>query len=336
MDETSEMKPYQTMRGHTGLVNGIAHLPDGRRVMTCSKDGSLRLWERESGTQIGDDWRDDGDEEDEEEVGSMALSPNGKTVASGSDDGTVRLWDIETRKVTAKWTGHTLLVRSVSWSADGERVASGSYDGTLRVWEVKSGETVLGPIKTGCRDIDAVVYSPDASKIATGGYRETAVKLWDARTGELLSTLKQDSWALSLTWTSDQKKLIVGYGDGTITVFNIATWQGIALDGSNRQPVTTISLFQNDRLLASGSYDKTARLWNLDTNLPVGSPLRHPDNVRAVALSADGKFLVTACEDNNVYVWDIHTILQQAGLEDLSSVLNVSVCIASTFAFSLY
>ena len=64
---TANIKPAcatqlrQTMRGHTHWVTGIAHLPDGGRIITRSHDDSLRLWQIESGTQIGDDWRDDGD-----------------------------------------------------------------------------------------------------------------------------------------------------------------------------------------------------------------------------------------------------------------------------------
>ena len=84
MEPTSATEPRQMMRGHTGWVRGVVHLPDGRRIITCSLDGSLRLWEIESGTQIGNDWRDGG----EEGVWSIASSPNSKTVASGSSDGT--------------------------------------------------------------------------------------------------------------------------------------------------------------------------------------------------------------------------------------------------------
>ena len=80
----------------------------------------------------------------------------------------------------------------------------------------------------------------------------------------------------------------------------------------------------NDRFLASVSLDKTAHLWNLDTNLPVGLPLQHQYWVEDAALSADGKFLVTACGDN-AYVWNTHTILQEAHLQvaHVKSILNV-------------
>jgi len=309
-------------------VAGAVHLPDGRRIITCSDDGSLRLWNLQSGVQIGNDWRDDDDDRGNRrhaEVLSIALSPNGKTVASGSRDGKVRLWDVEMKKVVVKWTGHTEAMRSLCWSIDGARVVSGSSDGTIRLWGVESGDTVLGPIKTGHYFVSAVIYSPDTKMIATGGYNEDALKMWDAKTGNLLSTIKQNSHVWSLAWTSDQKKLITG-SFTSIGIFDTATWQRIAVLEGHTSTVLSLSLLQNDRLLASGSYDKTARLvWNLDTNLPVGPPIQHKDLINSVAISADGKQLVTSCYDKNAYVWDIHTTLKDAGLEDLLSIYDVSV-----------
>ena len=159
------------------------YLPDERRIITCSFDGSLRLWNLENGVQIGNDWRDDDDDDDgggggrtDAGVWTIALSPNGKTVASGSFDGKVRLWDVEMKKLVAKWTGHTDATRSLCWSRDGERVVSGSNDTTIRVWDVESGDTVLGAIKTGHQYVSAVIYSPDTTKIATGGGNEDALQ----------------------------------------------------------------------------------------------------------------------------------------------------------------
>jgi len=309
------------MLGHADWITGVAHLADGQRLITCSYEGSLRLWNLESGTQIGDDWCDGGKEEASR--WSIALSPNSKTVASGSSDGKVRLWDVETKKVVAKWTGHANCVGSVCWSVDGERVVSGSYDGTIRVWDVESGDTVLGPINTGHENVIAVMYSPDTTKIATCGFDETALKIWDAKTGNLLYTIEHDERVWSLAWTSDEKKFIVG-SDPSIMIFDTATWQQIAILEGHTDAVHSLSLFQNDRLLVSASEDTTARLWNLDTNLPVGPPLQHQDEVQSAAISADGKLLVTGCCDKNAYVWDIHTILKDAGLEELLPILVVS------------
>jgi WD40 repeat protein len=310
---------------------GVAHLPGGQRIITCSYDGLLRLWDLESSAQIDDEWREEGDEMG---VRTMELSPNGKNLASGSYGGTVRVWDIETGKVIAKWKVHTEWVESVCWSPDGERVASGFSNGTVWVWDVKSGEPVKGlnPIKTQFQPVFAVSYSPEATctMIATGGYNEEGIEIWNAKTGKLLSTIKVN-WAVwSLTWTSDGKKLIAGKRNGLIRIFDTTTWQKIAGLEGHTAGVYSLTLFRNDHLLASSSWDKTARLWNLDTNLQIGPPLQHQNDVNCAAFSADGKLLSTACNDKKAYVWDVQAILKTAGLEDLLSIPHVSINLTPT------
>jgi WD40 repeat protein len=316
-EETLELviMPLKTMRGHTDRVKGVVHLPGGRHIITCSLDGSLRLWDLEDGAQIGEDWRDEGDEE--AMVYQMALSPNGKTVASGSNSGKVRLWDIKTGKVISKWTEYTRGVLSVCWNMDGSRVASGSFGRMVTVRDVKSGYIIL-LIKIGHWDesVWAVIYSPDNTQIATGG--SNAVKIWSANTGDLLATLKHDRIVRSLAWTSDGRRLISG-SYGPIRIFDTTTWRQIAILRGHIHWVLTISLSQNNRLLVSASDDKIARFWNLDTNLPIGSLLWHRNQVECAAFSIEEKVLVTGCGDENVYTWDIHSILKQAGLEDLLS-----------------
>jgi WD40 repeat protein len=132
--EKSTIKPRHKFKGHADWVTGVIHLPDGQRMMTCSRDGSLRLWNLKSGKQIGEDWRD-GDSD----VWTIALSPDGEKVVRGSVDGGLRLRDIETDKLIAKWTGHANGAMSVCWSRDGQRVVSGSFDGTGREWDMENG-----------------------------------------------------------------------------------------------------------------------------------------------------------------------------------------------------
>lgn len=300
-------------------VRGILHLPGRRSIITCSEDGSLRLWDLESGAQIGKDWRE---ERNNGAVFTIALSPNGDTVASGSDDGNVRLWDVETGEVIAKWTGHTDWVRSVCWGANGQRVVSGSDDGTARVWDVKRGNTVL-TITTGSQWVLTAIYSPNSTKIATGVHRESGVKIWDSKTGELLATLKHDYQVWSVvSWTSDGERL-VSASYGSVRIFDTATWRRIAILEGGTFDVYTLCLSRNGRLLASAPDDQTVHLWNLNKSIPVGPPLQHEGNVRCAAFSADGKLLVTGCDNNMVYVWDIYDILKQAGFEDLLSLPNV-------------
>ncbi|KAG2039561.1 quinon protein alcohol dehydrogenase-like superfamily [Suillus americanus] len=314
--EGSMIKPCQKFEGHTNLLEGVIHLPGGQRMMTCSRDGSLRVWNLKSGKQIGEDWRD-GDST----VWTIGLSPDRKKVVSGSSDGVVRLWDVNKGTVITKWTGHTQNVRSVCWSRDGRRVVSGSEDGTVKEWEVEKGETILGPIETGHNRMHAVVYSPDMTMFATAGYDgpipdyKSTVKIWDAKTGELVVTLKGHTGSvMCLAWT---KTLISGSADCSIRTWNTSNWKQVALLNGHTSYVYGIAISPNGRILASTSFDKTARLWNLDNSQPISSPLNHANIVTVVSFSADGKLLSTGCDDFNAYTWDVSAILKDAGLYDL-------------------
>jgi WD40 repeat protein len=296
-------------------------------------DGSLRVWNLKSGKQIGDDWRD-GDSG----VISIALSPDGNKVVSGSWDGVVRLWDIDTCKVITKWMGHANGVGSVCWSRDGRRVLSGSQDGTAKQWDVQSGDTILEPtenilasIETRHERVWAVVYSPDTTMIATGGldgprtekFFESSVKIWDAKTGKLVVTLKGHTDAVRcLAWTKDGKTLISGSYDSSIRTWNTTNWEQTAVL-EHTGFVYAIAISPNGHILASVS-GETARLWNLENGQLIGSPIQHAEQVNCVSFSADGKRLATGCNDKNAYMWDVTVILREAGLGDLLSDPKVS------------
>jgi len=332
--KTSALTPCQKFEGHTDAVCGVIHLPGGKRIITGSYDGSLRVWNLESGKQIGEDWREEGSE-----VKSIALSPDGKKLVSGSDDGAVRLWDIGTCKIVTKWTGHTMAVVCVCWSRDGRRVLSGSEDGTVRQWDVEgetrdvtSGETILASIKTGHEEVWAVAYSPDMTLIATAG-RETGdlidtdywIQIWDAKTGKLVATLKGHTWQVRcLAWTKDGKTLISGSFDCSIRIWNTTKWEQITILDEHTRSVFSLAISPNDRILASASDDRTTRLWDLDNGQPISSPLRHTEKVNCVSFSAGGKLLVTGCDDENAYLWDVTAIIKAAGLEELLSHSKVS------------
>ncbi|KAG2054603.1 WD40 repeat-like protein [Suillus hirtellus] len=323
--KTLAMKPHQEFKGHTEWVRGVIHLPGGQQIITCSDDGSLRVWNLKSGKQIGEDWRDG-----ESEVYCIALSPDGKKVVSGSEDGGVRLWDIDTCKVIVKWMGRTGSVLSVCWNRDGRRVLSGSVNGTPRQWDVESGEIIFEPIKAGHTVVWAAVYSADMSMIATGGYDgprtellehiECSIKIWDTKRGKLVATLKGHTWTVScLAWTKDGKTLISGSSDHSIRTWNTKTWKQSALLEAHTHWVFAIAISPNERILASASGDRTVLLWNLDNGQLIGPPLRHAEPAYSVSFSEDGKLLATGCRDKNAYTWDVVAIVKEVGLDDLLS-----------------
>jgi WD40 repeat protein len=124
---------------------------------------------------------------------------------------------------------------------------SGAWDdGTARVWDVESGKTVLA-IETGLSLVEAVIYSPDTTMIATGGdSEEEFLKIWDAKTGKLVANLKGHTATVTcLTWTAEGKTLISGSGDCSIRTWNTTTWQQIAVWTGHTSDVLGIAISLN-------------------------------------------------------------------------------------------
>jgi WD40 repeat protein len=322
VQKTRAIIPHQKFEGHTSFVEGVLHLRDGQRIMTCSPDGSLRVWDMESGKQIGEDWRDD----EGTTMNTIALSPDGKKVLSGGGDGTMRLWDIDAAKVIAKWTGHTADVRSLCWNGDGRRVVCGANDG-IRVWDAETGDTILGPLEFG--GVHAVVYSPDKTTIAAGGNNDSegigSIKIWNANTGKLVKNHKPAGPVYSLAWPGEGNTLISGSNEGKIEIWNTTTWQQIAVLTGHTNSVYGIAISPNGRVLASASCDTTARLWNLDDGQPISLPLQHAHDLHCLSFSEDGKVLATGCWDHNAYTWDVSAVVREAGLDELFSHSHVSL-----------
>jgi WD40 repeat protein len=70
--------------------------------------------------------------------------------------------------------------------------------------------------------------------------------------------------------------------------------------------------------------DCSVRIWNLKTNLQVGEPLFHNDELFALAISSDGQYIATAGLDKKIYLWCMGVALKRGGDK-----LAVSVCIVA-------
>ncbi|KIJ64967.1 hypothetical protein HYDPIDRAFT_111678 [Hydnomerulius pinastri MD-312] len=290
----SRPAPIQTYEGHEDSVLYVAFFQDEQRLVTGSADGSLRVWNRETGAQIGKTLQGHTGP-----VNEVDVSPDGRTIASGSDDGTVKIWDAETEELL-QTLGHGDRVTSVHISPDSKRVASGSVDRRLRIWDIKTGELALEPII--CMGmVWCVRYSPTGDRIASAA---DFIEIWDANTSDWEdSIIYIQEEAYPLAWTLDGEEVISG-GDRIVAFWDSLIGEGTRSWEAHETWIYSVSLSRNGFHLATCSqFEKTAFVFDLRTRKRIAA-YEHDDVVFTLAYSPSGRFITTACRDRKAHLWD--------------------------------
>jgi len=280
-------------------VTAIAFSPDGTRLVSGSRDTTLRLWDVKSGQPLGAPLTGH-----KGVVYSVAFSPDGTRLVSGSGDMTLRLWDAKSgQPLGAPLTGHKGVVGGVAFSPDGTRLVSGSWDTTLRLWDAKSGQPLGAPLTGHKGVVGSVAFSPDGTRLVSGSW-DTTLRLWDAKSGQPLGVplTGHKGVVYSVAFSPDGTRLVSGSDDTTLRLWDAKTGQ---LTG-HKGVVGSVAFSPDGTRLVSGSGDTTLRLWDAKSGQPLGAPLTgHKGVVYSVAFSPDGTRLVSGSRDTTLRLWDV-------------------------------
>ena len=163
----------QVFSAHPSAVKGVAFRPDGRSVVAACDDGTVKVWDRETGRET---FSFHG--ELLAYPGSAWFSPDARRLAWSCLDGFIKVWDTTTGQLEINQQSNTHQCRAVAFSPDGKRIAVAGFDGTIRVLDGASGREMLTIFAHNSLVAD-VTFSPDGHRLASSSYDHT-VRIWDA------------------------------------------------------------------------------------------------------------------------------------------------------------
>ena len=222
-------------------------------------------------------------------VSSTAFNAEGFFL-TGAEDKQVRRYRIASDLPTKNFA-HPNLVDAVAFDETGTLLATGCHDGILRIWDVAKG-TVLKPITAHVQTtpqpmanpIYCVAWAPGRKQILTTSYDKT-IKLWDVASGNLVKEFKAAPDPAPGAKVEPPKGPV-----------------------GHRDQVFTAAFTKDGKQFATGSSDRTVKLWDVASGTVVrdfanpdlksvapGEPApSHPGWVLGVRFSPDEKFLMTA------------------------------------------
>jgi hypothetical protein len=289
----------RVLHGHTEVVGPVICSADGRRALSGSWDGTLRLWDLESGAELRSlqahiGW-----------VWAVAFAPDGRRAlsAGGSVDKTVRLWDLEQGREIERLHGRgserflgVAFVPQGLWAvSDG-----GGDDNTLRLWEVERGKE-LRRLPGHTDRVWRVAL--DGTRLLSGG-RDTTVRLWDALTGAPLRTFTgHTATVTAVALAPDGSRALSGSEDGTVRLWDVETGQERHRMQAHTGGVEAVAFSPDGRRALTGGRDQMVRLWDCETGRELCRLEGHIGLIGGVVFTPDGQRALSTGADKTIRLW---------------------------------
>jgi len=210
-------------------AEALSWSPDGRWLATGASNGSVRLWDAETGAPLSKPVR-----ANRNVVNGVAFNPAGTMLASVGYGDVVGRWTIvagtngQARLAPprpSRLYGHSNAVTAAEFSPDSRLLATGDSGGTIRLWDAATGRAVGQALSAAGTSISDLAFHPDSAMLASAG-DDGAVRLWDvAGARELGRPLRAHAGAVtSLSFRADGEQLASADVNNAVVVWDSVLW----------------------------------------------------------------------------------------------------------------
>jgi len=269
---------WQTLKGHTRGINCLAFssgCKNGKTlpILASGSRGETKLWDLTKGELIDTlseyPWVMSGLVD---EVNSLAFSSDGQTLVSCGADSTIKIWHVGALDLIDVLHKHNGVVRCVAFTPDGKMLASGGDDRKILFWDLMQRQVAIA-LSLDDTAAHSLVLSRDGQTVVIGSYRK--IKVWRISPQTGIKSLK------------DTQPLHTLMGHSHI--------------------VCSLAISADAKLLISGSWDQTIKIWHLETGELLNTLKGHRDRVYAIALSPNGQIIASGSADQTIKLWHLQT-----------------------------
>ncbi|MEO6253083.1 MAG: caspase family protein [Ferruginibacter sp.] len=285
---------------HDDHVKAAAFSTDGEKIITASKDNSVKIWSALNGTQLADL------KGHKDEVLHISFSQNGKLALTVSKDKTAKIWNADNGALITSIKENVPLQRGC-FSPDGKLLVTvPAYPeislgkAAMKIWDVPSGKLIF-VLKKHKKEITDLVFIENGSKLLSSSYDGTVI-MWDISTGKVINELAGDIAVSDIDVSGDGSTIITATSN-VAKLWDAKTCQLSVTYQGDTYSVTNSEFSPNGKKILTATDGAYVRLWD-----PGQGKLEYvfqggQGRLNGAHFSVDGeKILIASC--NVAEIWD--------------------------------